>query len=53
MLQLKESGKASEQISKTGIRTQPGKEFKELAVKMLKLGRKMNTLKIFIKIYEI
>ena len=49
MLQLKESGKASEKISKTEIRTQPDKEFKELATKMLKLGRIMNTLKIFIK----
>ena len=33
MLQLKESGKASEKISKTEIRTQPDKEFKKLATK--------------------
>lgn len=39
MLQMKESSKASEKISKTEIRTQPDKEFKELAIKMLKLGR--------------
>lgn len=50
MLQMKESSKASEKISKTEIRTQPDKEFKELAIKMLKLGRIMNTLNILIKI---
>ena len=47
---MKKSSKASEIISTTEIRTQLDKELKELAIKMLKLGRIMNTLKILIKI---